>query len=46
MKIPFVSFRPMERELDAQLREAFNRVFDASWYIEGKEDAAFEQAFA
>ena len=46
MKIPFVSFRPVERELDAQLREAFNRVFDASWYIEGKEDAAFEQAFA
>ena len=46
MKIPFVSFRPMERELDAQLREAFNRVFDASWYIDGKEDAAFEQAFA
>ena len=46
MKIPFVSFRPMERELDVQLREAFNRVFDASWYIEGKEDAAFEQAFA
>lgn len=46
MKIPFVSFRPMERELDAQIREAFNRVFDASWYIEGKEDAAFEQAFA
>lgn len=46
MKIPFVSFKPMERELDADLRAAFNRVFDASWYIEGKEDAAFEQAFA
>lgn len=46
MKIPFASFRPMERELDAELRGAFNRVFDASWYIEGKEDAAFEQAFA
>ena len=46
MKIPFVSFRPMERELDADLRAAFDRVFARSWYIEGEEDKAFEQAFA
>ena len=46
MKIPFVSFRPMERELDRELREAFDRVLNASWYIEGKEDEAFEKAFA
>lgn len=46
MEIPFVSFKPMEKELDHELRSAFNRVFDASWYIEGKEDAAFEAAFA
>ena len=44
--VPFVSFRPMERELDAQLRGAFDRVLANSWYIEGKEDAAFEAAFA
>ena len=44
--VPFVSFRPMERELDADLRGAFARVLDNSWYIEGKEDAAFEAAFA
>ena len=44
--VPFVSFRPMERELDADLRAAFARVLDNSWYIEGKEDAAFEAAFA
>lgn len=42
--VPFVSFRPMERELDADLRAAFARVLDNSWYIEGKEDAAFEAA--
>ena len=36
----------MERELDADLRAAFARVLDNSWYIEGKEDAAFEAAFA
>lgn len=46
MNIPFVSFRPMERELDHELREAFERVFTNSWYILGNEDAAFEKAFA
>lgn len=46
MKIPFVSFLPMERELDTELRAAFDRVFTRSWYIGGVEDEAFEQAFA
>ena len=46
MKVPFVSFKPMEKELDEQLRAAFARVFENSWYIEGKEDEAFEKAFA
>ena len=36
----------MERELDQELRAAFDRVYTRSWYIEGGEDAAFEQAFA
>lgn len=46
MKIPFVSFLPMERELNDDLRAAFDRVFNRSWYIEGVEDGAFEKAFA
>ncbi len=46
MKIPFVSFLPMEKELNRDLRSAFNRVFTRSWYIEGVEDEAFEKAFA
>ncbi len=46
MKVPFVSFRPMERELDKEIRQAFERVLSNSWYIEGKEDEAFEEAFA
>lgn len=46
MKIPFVSFLPMERELDNDLRGAFDRVYIRSWYIEGVEDEAFEKAFA
>lgn len=44
--VPFVSFRPMEKELDSDLRGAFSRVYENSWYIEGREDAAFEKAFS
>lgn len=46
MNVPFVSFKPMEKELSTQLRAAFERVFENSWYIDGKEDEAFEKAFA
>lgn len=46
MKIPFVSFLPMERELDKDLRNAFERVYTSSWYIGGVEDEKFEKAFA
>lgn len=46
MKIPFVSFLPMEKELNSALRGAFDRVFARSWYIEGIEGETFEQAFA
>jgi len=46
MNIPFVTFRPLEKELNQELRNAFERVFDNSWYIDGKEDKAFEKAFA
>ena len=46
MKVPFVSFKPLEKELDQQLRAAFDRVLTSSWYIGGKEDEAFEAAFA
>lgn len=46
MKVPFVSFLPLERELDASLRSAFERVYKKSWYISGEEDTNFESAFA
>lgn len=46
MKIPFVTFKPLENELNTELRTAFDRVFKRSWYIEGVEDEAFENAFA
>ena len=46
MQVPFVSFLPMEYELDCDIRSAFGRVLANSWYIGGKEDEAFERAFA
>lgn len=46
MKIPFVTFKPLEKELDKDLRAAFERVYNRSWYIDGVEDDDFEKAFA
>ena len=46
MKIPFVSFKPMERELEKELRDAFDSVYKRSWYIEGLEDEKFEKNFS
>ena len=46
MKVPFVSFKPMEKELSAELRAAFDRVFKSSFYIGGEEDKRFEKSFA
>jgi len=45
-RIPFVTFLPMEKELNTELRAAFDRVFTRSWYIGGTEDETFEKAFA
>lgn len=36
----------MEKELDMELRAAFERVYSRSWYIGGQEDTDFEKAFA
>ena len=46
MKVPYVSFLPLEQELNGELHAAFERVLKNSWYIDGKEDKAFEEAFA
>lgn len=46
MKVPFVSFLPMEEELKDELHSAFQRVLSNSWYIAGKEDEKFEKEFA
>ncbi len=46
MKVPFVSFIPMENELNEELHNAFERVLSSSWYIDGREKKQFEEAFA
>ena len=46
MQVPFVSFRPMEKEMNKELKGAFERVYTRSWYIEGEEDKNFENKFA
>lgn len=46
MKVPFVSFTTMEKELDKEIRSAFERVYASSWYIQGKENEEFEKEFA
>lgn len=46
MKIPFVTFKPIEEELDSALHKAFDRVYTNSWYIKGEEDKKFEMSFA
>lgn len=46
MNVPFVTFKPLEKELDKDLRAAFERVYTRSWYIEGEEDKNFEEEFA
>ncbi len=46
MNVPFVSLKPMEKELDAELREAFDRVYTRSYYIRGEECKNFERDFA
>ena len=46
MKVPFVTLKPLESELDKELKMAFERVYNASFYIHGGEDKAFEEAFS
>ena len=46
MRVPFVSFLPMEKELGEELRNAYERVLLHSWYIGGVEDEKFEADFS
>jgi dTDP-4-amino-4,6-dideoxygalactose transaminase len=46
MNIPFLDLTAPHKELRDELREAFERVLDAGWYILGAEVNLFEREFA
>ena len=35
MNVPFVSFVPLEKEIEQNIKSAFERVYSRSWYIKG-----------
>lgn len=44
--ISFLDLKEINRQYQAELKEACNRVIESGWYIMGKELEAFEQEFA
>ncbi len=46
MHVPFVSFVPLEQELNHDLEESFQRVLQSSNYVLGPEGEMFERDFA
>lgn len=46
MKIPFASFEKMHSELRNELDQAYSRVLDSNYFIQGEECRKFEEKFA
>lgn len=46
MKVPFATFLPMHNEIRKSLDEAYNKVIDKSYFIQGEECKKFEEEFA
>ncbi len=46
MKVPFATFEPMHNEIRKELDEAYKRVMDSNYFIQGNECKQFEQEFA
>ena len=46
MKVPFLSLRDISAKYKSELHEAVLRVVDSGWYLQGKENATFEQHYA
>lgn len=46
MKVPFVDLRPMHDSIRKDLDNAYARVMDESWFIEGEQDKKFEKEWA
>lgn len=46
MKIPFSTFSVLHQEVRSEMIEAFTRVYDKGWFIQGEECTKFENEFA
>ena len=46
MKIPWVSFLPMQRIIEKEVKDKFNEMYEKSIYIQGEEYQKFNEAFA
>jgi dTDP-4-amino-4,6-dideoxygalactose transaminase len=46
MMIPYLDMGPMHNSIKSEVLEAFNQVYDANWFIMGKELEKFESEFA
>lgn len=44
MKIPFATFKPMHDEIRKDLDQAYNKVIDSNYFIQGKECELFEKS--
>lgn len=45
-RIPWSSFVPMENEIEEEVKDKFDEMYRASFYIQGKEYKAFNEEFA
>lgn len=46
MKIPFVNFEPMHKEIEEDILTKFKEVYETNWFIQGEEVKKFEEEFA
>jgi dTDP-4-amino-4,6-dideoxygalactose transaminase len=46
MRVPFLDLKSVNRNVEGLLEDAFRRVVNSGWYIQGKELEAFESEFA
>ena len=46
MNIPFATFEKMHQAIRPEMKEAFEKVYDKGWFIQGEECEAFEKEFA
>lgn len=46
MNVPFLSLKDVTEMHGEEIREAARRVIDSGWYLQGKENEAFEQHYA